>query len=52
MESRSGGQGVAQYFLVALPAYVVVVSIDSGACVYLSLGGLSPIGIPPLTAYS
>ncbi len=28
MESRSGSQGVAQYFLVALPAYVVVVSID------------------------
>ena len=28
MESRRVTQGIAQYFPVALPAYVVVVSID------------------------
>ncbi len=28
MEFRRATQGIAQYFLVALPAYVVVVSID------------------------
>jgi len=50
MESRRVTQGVAQYFDVALPAYVVVVSIDGDSHVYLSLVGLSPIGIPPLTA--
>lgn len=31
MESRSSTQGPAQYFPVALPAYVVVVSIERAA---------------------